>query len=68
MSPNVSQTFAPGDYRTHTYVAGYLEMIDRIENGGDGVSTAQEARKTVQIMTGFLKSHAAGNTLVDVPV
>ena len=68
MSPNVSQTFAPGDYRTHTYVAGYLEMIDRIENGGDGVSTAQEARKTVQIMVGFLESHAAGNTLVDVPV
>ena len=63
----VSQTLAPVDYRTHTYVAGYLEMIDRIENGGDGVSTAREARKTVQIMTGFLKSHAQGNRLVDVP-
>ena len=66
-SPIVSQTLAPGDYRTHTYVAAYLEMIDRIENGGDGVSTAREARKTVQIMTGFLKSHAAGGHLVDVP-
>ena len=42
-------------------------MIDCIENGGDGVSTAREARKTVQIMTGFLKSHTAGGHLVDVP-
>jgi predicted dehydrogenase len=63
----VSQTLVPKDYRTHTYVAAYLEMIDRIENGGEGVSTAREARKTVQIMTGFLKSQAAGGRLVDVP-
>jgi predicted dehydrogenase len=66
-SPMVSQTLVPTDYQTHTYIAAYREMIDRIENGGDGVSTAREARKTVQIMTGFLKSQHEGGRLVDVP-
>jgi predicted dehydrogenase len=62
-----SRTLLPTEYQTTTYVAAYLEMINRIEHGGDGVSTAREARKTVQIMSGFLKSHYQGGKFVDVP-
>ena len=38
-----------------------------MENGGNGVSTATEDRKALQIMLGFLKSQLEGNRLVDVP-
>ena len=48
-------------------MAAYEELIGLIENGGEGVSTGRDARKTVQIMTGFLKSQQAGGALVDVP-
>jgi len=55
-----------GEYETVSYVAAYEELIGLIENGGEGVSTGRDARKTVQIMTGFLKSQQAGGALVDV--
>ena len=47
-------------------MAAYEELIGLIENGGEGVSTGRDARKTVQILTGFLKSQQAGGALVDV--
>ena len=43
------------------------EIIDMIERGGESVSPAREARKTIQIMMGFLKSHQEGSRLVNVP-
>lgn len=50
------------------YVAAYQELIDLVENGeGQSVGSGQQARHVVQVLTGFLKSHQAGSTLVDVP-
>jgi hypothetical protein len=49
-------------------VAAYEELVRLIENPRlVGVSTGYEARKTVQIMVGFLKSHQEGSALVEVP-
>ena len=62
-----TRNLVPPHYQVHGLVAAYRELIDKIENGGDGVSSGREARKTVQIMAGFLKSHQAGSSLVDVP-
>ena len=57
----------PAHYQIQGLPATYAELIDVIENGGAAVSTAVEARKTLQIMLGFLKSQQEGNRLVDVP-
>ena len=57
---------SPGEYEQVSYIAAYKELIDMIENGSDGVSVGREARKTVQIMTGFLRSHQAGGAFVDL--
>ena len=42
------------------------ELIDAVENGRELVSPAPEARKTLQIMLGILKSHENGNSRVDL--
>ena len=63
----VTHTLHPIQYQVQGLAATYAELIEVIENGGTGVSTAVEARKTLQIMLGFLKSHQHGNRLVDVP-
>ncbi len=63
----VTHLLHPAQYAVQGLAATYSEMIDAIENGVTGVSTATEARKTLQIMLGFLKSHQDGNRLVDVP-
>ena len=44
------------------------ELIDVIENGGDLLSPAREAKKTVEVLVGFLQSHARGNVRVDLPL
>ena len=56
-------------YQSMGYVAAYEELIALAEAGGKGrsVGSGQEARRVVQIMTGMLKSHQAGNSLVEVP-
>ena len=61
------KTVVPKSYQTIGIPAGYLELIDMIENGGTSISPAREARKTVQIMMGFLQSHQQGSRLIDVP-
>ena len=63
----VSHTLHPVQYQVQGLAATYAELIDVIENGGIGVSTATEARKTLQIMLGFLESHQQGSRLVEVP-
>ncbi len=67
VSRTSSEELVPDDYQALYYVAAYEELIKLIENGGEGVSTGKHGRWVVQIMTGFLKSHQAGSTLVDVP-
>ncbi len=62
------RTIQPRQYQVHGLVAAYEELVRLIENPGlVGASSAQDARKTVQIMVGFLKSHQEGSSLVDVP-
>ncbi len=56
-------------YQTMGYVAAYEELIALSESGGTGqsVGSGRDARRVVQILTGFLKSHQAGSGLVEVP-
>ena len=63
----VTHTLHPVQYQAQGLAATYAELIEAIESGGAGVSTAVEARKTLRIMLGFLESHQQGNRLVDVP-
>ncbi|MDA0747187.1 MAG: Gfo/Idh/MocA family oxidoreductase [bacterium] len=44
------------------------ELIHVLENGGDLVSPGREARKTLELMLGMLKSHHGGNCRVDFPL
>ena len=44
------------------------ELIDVIENGGAVLSPPQEAKKTVEVLIGFLQSHTRGNVRVDLPL
>lgn len=66
LGPSV-QTIVPNQYQIIGIPAGYRELMDVIENGVSSVSPAREARKTIQIMTGFLQSHQQGSRLIDVP-
>ena len=60
------QTMVPGNYM-HQFQAGFVpEIVDKLENGGELVSTAREARKTLRIMLGILESHHAGNSRIDL--
>lgn len=59
-------TLTPGMFRSRGIEAAYREIIDNIANGTESSSPAQDARKSVQIMMGFLKSHQKGGRLVDV--
>lgn len=47
-------------------VAAYYEMVDVIEKRCLSISSAREARKALQIILSFLKSHHAGSRMVDV--
>ena len=65
---HVVRTIQPRQYQVHGLVAAYEELVRLIENPElVGVSTGYEARKTVQIMVGFLKSHQEGSSLIEVP-
>ena len=57
----------PGSYVSEDIAVGYEELADLMENGGEGVSMAREARKTVKVLTGFLASQQAGSALIDLP-
>ncbi len=54
-------------YQDRDLVAAWQELIDVVEQGSTSVSSAREARKTLQIIFGFLRSHRDGSRLVDVP-
>ena len=63
----VSTRLQPVEYQFHGLAAAYEEIIGAIEGGPPVESSGREARKTVQIHAGFLKSQQAGSSLVDVP-
>ena len=50
-------------------IPAYIEeLIGVIENGGELLSPASEAKKVVEIIVGFLKSQERGNVRVDLPL
>ena len=53
--------------RSHASAYPITEAIYVHENGGDLVSPAREARKTLELMR-MLKSHELGNARVDFPL
>ena len=70
---NITRLIKPlgivSSYQSMGYVAAYEELIALAEAGGTGrsVGSGQDARRVVQMLTGFLKSHQAGSSLVAVP-
>ena len=59
----------PVDQYVHQHFGGFVpEIIHVHENGGDLVSPAREARKTLELMLGMLKSHEMGNTRINFPL
>ncbi len=64
-----TETPYPVDSYVHQHFGGFVpEMIHVHENGGDLVSPAREARKTLELMLGMLRSHEQGNKRVDFPL
>ena len=61
------RNLVPRQFQVQGMAAAYREMIDLIENGGAGVSSGREARKTVQVMEGFVRSSHQGGRLIPVP-
>ena len=61
--------FLPFESHLYTRIpACVAELIDAIENGSDLLSPGREAKKTVEILVGFLQSHTRGNVRVDLPL
>lgn len=56
------------DYMYSYQLGALAELIHVLENGGDLVSPAQEARKTLEVMLAILKSHELGNNRVNLPL
>jgi predicted dehydrogenase len=52
-----------------TGIAAYLEELIRVmEHGGETTSSPREARKSVEIIVGFLKSQERGSARTDLPL
>ena len=65
------QTRAPivaDEYLHAEQLGAVAELIHLLERGGELVSPASEARKTVEILLAMLKSHELGNVRVDLPL
>jgi predicted dehydrogenase len=58
----------PGTYTMQRQLAAVGELIDVLENGGDLVSPAREARKTLEIILAILRSNSAGNVRTGLPL
>ena len=62
----IRTTLTPDVHRSRGIEAAYREIVDNIANGTESTSPARDARKSVRIMAGFLRSHQEGGRLVDV--
>jgi predicted dehydrogenase len=56
------------EYMQSFQLAAVYELIDALETGRPLVSPAREARKTLEIMLGMLRSHQLGNVRVNLPL
>lgn len=59
---------AVDDYMYTYQLAAVAELIQVLEQSGQLVSPAQEARKTLEIMLAMLKSHEQGNVRINLPL
>jgi len=59
-------TLVPGQFMYAKQSGAVAELVDVLENGGTLISPPEEARKTLQIMLGIMKSHHGGNVRVDL--
>lgn len=57
-----------GDFMQTYQLGAVAELIQVLEEGGELVSPANEACKTLEIMLAILKSHELGNVRVDLPL
>ena len=62
----IRTTLTPDVHRSRGIEAAYREIVDNIANGTESTSPARDARKSVRIMAGFLRSHQEGGRLVEV--
>ena len=62
----IQTTLTPDVHRSRGIEAAYREIVDNIANGTESTSPARDARKSVRIMAGFLRSHQEGCRLVEV--
>lgn len=58
----------PPSFQQQRQLAAVAELLDVLENGGTLVSDGREARKTLEIILGMLRSHHEGNRRVDLPL
>lgn len=58
----------PQEYLLTHQSGAVAELVHVLEHGGDLVSSGREARKTLNIMLGILRSHTQGNVRVDFPL
>jgi len=59
----------PTEEYMYTYqLAAVAELIQVLEQGGELISPAREARKTLAIMLAMLNSHEQGNVRVNLPL
>lgn len=65
---NTTENFPFPRHQLTGIPACIADLIRTIENGGEVQSTAQEAKKVVEILVGFLQSHTRGNVRVDLPL
>ena len=68
------ETIEPPEYLAVRQQAAGAEVVDALEAGDQRQAAVPlscdgpEARKTVEIMLGMLRSHALGNTRVNLPL
>ena len=58
----------PDRHMMERQAGAVAELIHVLENGGELVSPAREARKTLEIILGMLRSHHSGNCRIDFPL
>jgi UDP-N-acetylglucosamine 3-dehydrogenase len=61
-------TVVPGDYMYSYQLGAVAELVHLLEHGGELVSSAREARKTLEIILAMLKSHELGNVRINLPL
>lgn len=58
----------PEEYMFAYQSGAVAELVHVLENGGELVASGREARKSLEIMLGMLRSHQLGNVRVDLPL